>query len=123
MAAANQPSCAKGKTSRESLEAVHARLAGDLRSCVCFHGPGEGCDCRKPGTRFVTEAQRELDLDLSRCWFIGDQDSDLACGRGAGMRVILVEHGPSAAKRGAIEPDFRARDLTEAIDLVIQNEP
>lgn len=119
----NQPSFAKGKISRESLEEVHARIVGELKSYVCFHHPDDGCDCRKPGTRFVLEAQRELDLDLSRSWFIGDQDSDLACGRAAGMRVILIEHEPSAHKRGRIEPDFRARDLTEAVELVIQNEP
>lgn len=119
----NQPSFAKGKISRESLEAVHAQIAGSLKSYVCYHGPADGCDCRKPGTKFVDDAARELDLDLAQSWFIGDQDSDLACGRAAGMRVILIEHAHSAHKRGRIEPDFRALDLAAAIEHVIQNAP
>lgn len=130
----NQPSYAKGKTSKESLEAVHRAVLDALaregvviaRDYVCFHHPDAivdelrvACDCRKPGTRFLRDAARELELDLARSWMVGDQDSDLACGRAAGCKVALLEHRGSAHKRGAIEPDLRVGSLEELARALI----
>jgi phosphoglycolate phosphatase-like HAD superfamily hydrolase len=49
---------------------------------------------------------------------VGDQDSDLACGRAAGCKVALLEHPGSEHKRGKVEPDLRVRDLGELADGV-----
>ena len=127
----NQPSHAKGKTSREELLEVHDAVVAALgvpiaRSYLCFHHPDAivdelrvRCDCRKPGTASLLAAAGEFDLDLAASWMIGDQDSDLACGRAAGCRVVLIEHEGSAHKRGAIEPDLRCASLAEAASLIL----
>jgi D-glycero-D-manno-heptose 1,7-bisphosphate phosphatase len=127
----NQPSFAKGKTSREELQEVHDAVVASLdvpiaRSYLCFHHPEAivddlrvKCDCRKPGTKSLRDAAEEFGVDLSRSWMVGDQDSDLACGRAAGCRVALIEHRGSAHKRGEIEPDLRVRDLTELATSLI----
>jgi len=116
----NQPDHAKGKAKREDIEAVHGEILRRLdglitRSYVCFHQAGEGCDCRKPSPRFLREAAQEFDVDLSQSWMIGDQDSDLACGRAAGTHIALVEHPRSAHKRGAITPELRGKNLEEVV--------
>jgi D-glycero-D-manno-heptose 1,7-bisphosphate phosphatase len=124
----NQPSYAKGKVTKDELLDVHDTVLGALsehavpvtKSYQCFHHP-EGivpeyrmsCECRKPGTLFLREAAREFDVALSESWMIGDQDSDLACGRAAGCKVALIEYPQSANKRGKIEPDLRCRTLAE----------
>lgn len=125
----NQPSYAKGKTSREELlevqDAVVVRVGVPIAaSYLCFHHPQAlveelriACDCRKPGARSLRDAARDLDIDLTRSWMIGDQDSDLAAGRAAGCRVALLEHPRSANKRGTIEPDVRVRDLAELVKV------
>ena len=123
----NQPSHRKGKTSREDLEAVHEEVVRRLgvpvtRSYICFHHPDDRCECRKPSPYFLREAARELDVDLSASWMVGDQDSDLACGRAAGCKVALIEHRGSEHKRGAIEPDLRVRDLTELALVILSRE-
>jgi D-glycero-D-manno-heptose 1,7-bisphosphate phosphatase len=118
----NQPSAAKGKTSIEALREVNDAVIAQLpiaRSYVCFHHPSEGCDCRKPKPFFLHEAARELGVDLAQSWMVGDQDSDLTCGRAAGCKVALIEHHGSAHKRGAIEPDLRVRDLRELVRALI----
>lgn len=125
----NQPSYAKGKVSRASLEAVHEAIIAPLpitRAYVCFHHPEAvlddwrvACDCRKPGTRFLREAAAEFDVDLQSSWMVGDQDSDLLCGRAAGCRVALIEHHGSAHKRGAIEPDVRVDSLRELAAILL----
>lgn len=119
----NQPSHAKGKTSRDNLESVHSEILRHLdglitRGYVCFHQADDGCDCRKPSPRFLREAAQEFDVDLSQSWMIGDQDSDLACGRAAGTHIALVEHPRSANKRGAITPEVRGATLEEVIGAI-----
>jgi len=119
----NQPSYAKGKTSLEDLREVHGRVVASLgvpitRSYQCFHHPDERCVCRKPSAYFLREAQQQFDIDLGQSWMIGDQDSDLACGRAAGCRVALIEHPASANKRGEIEPDLRGANLREVMTRI-----
>jgi D-glycero-D-manno-heptose 1,7-bisphosphate phosphatase len=128
----NQPSYAKGKTTREDLSAVQdsviARLAVPItRSYVCFHHPEalveelrQVCDCRKPGTQFLRDAAREFHVDLTASWMAGDQDTDLLCGRSAGCWVALVTSRGSEGKRGSIEPDLSVDTLSELADLLLE---
>lgn len=114
----NQPSHAKGKTSLEELREVHDAVVRALpvpitRSYLCFHRSEDHCECRKPKPYFLHEAARDFDVDLTASWMVGDQDSDLLCGRAAGCRVALMENPQSANKRGKVEPDLRVRDLAE----------
>ena len=124
----NQPSAAKGKTSLEELREVQDAVVRSLdvpiaRSYECFHHPRDGCACRKPSPYFLREAAREFDLDLAQSWMVGDQDSDLACGRAAGCRVALIEHPGSAHKRGTIDPDLRVNDLDELVSALSTQHP
>lgn len=127
----NQPSYAKGKTTMEDTQdvqdAVVARLGVTIaHSYLCFHHPESIvadlrvlCDCRKPGAQSLREASRDFDVDLSGSWMIGDQDSDLACGRAAGCKVALIENPRTADKRGEVEPDLRAHTLTQLADEIL----
>jgi D-glycero-D-manno-heptose 1,7-bisphosphate phosphatase len=130
----NQPSFAKGKTSKEELLEVHEAVLASLtvpiaRSYVCFHHPDAivdalrvKCECRKPGTKSLRDAAAEFDVDLTRSWMAGDQDSDLKCGRAAGCSVALIESRGSEAKRGKVEPDLRVRDLEELAGVILSRE-
>ncbi len=75
---------------------VAAIVAGGGRidaSYLCPHHPQAGCACRKPAPGMLLQAARDLDLDLSRSWLIGDACSDLQAARAAGVRGILVRTG------------------------------
>jgi len=128
----NQPSFAKGKTSLEALEAVHRAMldrlgeegAGLDGAFYCYHHPqgivpgySGTCPCRKPGPHLVLQAAREHSLDLSRSWFVGDQDSDLLCGRNAGCRTVLIRCEASRSKCGAVEADHRCTNLADLLDI------
>jgi D-glycero-D-manno-heptose 1,7-bisphosphate phosphatase len=120
----NQPNVAKGKARREDVESVNQRVVELLdvpiaRSYICFHQAEELCVCRKPSPYFLHQAQNEFGVDLERSWMVGDQDSDLACGRAAGCKVALIEHHGSAHKRGSVEPDLRVNDLEELANALI----
>lgn len=53
---------------------------------------------RKPNPGMILEAQRRLGLDLARSTFLGDQPSDMAAARAAGVgRRVLLTHGAPLA--------------------------
>ena len=64
-------------------------------------------------------AARELDIDLSASWMVGDGDADVGAGRAAGCRTILVEHPGSAHRRGAETPDVTVATILEAAHHVV----
>ncbi|HUJ15649.1 MAG TPA: HAD-IIIA family hydrolase [Thermoanaerobaculia bacterium] len=113
----NQPDAAKGRTTRDALRAVHARLVEDLRGApvteffYCFHRAEDRCECRKPSPKFVLDAAKKYGIDLNESWFAGDADTDIECGRRAGLRTALLEYEHSRSKRGAERPDWVCRDL------------
>lgn len=130
----NQPSYAKGKTTLEKLQAIEKLLSDyvEENGCLinkyyyCYHHPkgivsgfSGPCDCRKPGTLFLEQAAKEFDLDLATCFFIGDQDTDIQCGKNAGMKTIKIHNKHSKAKSGLEAPDIFADNLYDAAKMVI----
>jgi D-glycero-D-manno-heptose 1,7-bisphosphate phosphatase len=131
----NQPAAAKGRVGLAQLLGVHRRVAELLAqegvrladSRLCPHHP-EGvvpalsgaCRCRKPAPGMLLNAAAMLDIDLSRSWMVGDTDADLAAGRAAGCRTLLIEHAGSAHKRlRAFKPDLQACDLISGVPLLL----
>lgn len=124
----NQPSAAKGKTTLEALSAVHEAMMRALSpisftdSFYCHHHPDAvietlrgPCPCRKPSPHFLHLAATRHDLELASCWMVGDQDTDIACGRAAGCHTLLVPNPDSSAKRGREVPDQICDDLSQAL--------
>jgi histidinol-phosphate phosphatase family protein len=125
----NQSGVARGLYRRRSLERVLVRLATLLEEAgtpldaiyACPHHPryGPRCLCRKPGTRMLRLAARDLGLDLRRSVSIGDQWRDAAAGRRAGGRGILIDR---RARQGGRKDaaDAVVRDLLEAARLLVR---
>jgi D-glycero-D-manno-heptose 1,7-bisphosphate phosphatase len=80
----------------------------------CPHETDAGCDCRKPGAGLLLRAADECGLDLDRSVLIGDMESDIDAGRGAG--VFTVRLGCTAGQTAA---DLVAEDLPAAVELVL----
>ena len=104
----NQAGVARGYFPEARVAAVHAHLSALLAEhgarvdayYHCPHHPTAGlgryrvdCDCRKPKPGLLLAAARELDIDLSRAWMIGDKPCDAGAGRAAGCRTLLVRTG------------------------------
>lgn len=79
------------------------------------------CDCRKPAPGLVLRAARELGLDLSASWLVGDILDDIEAGRRAGCRTILIDAGNETEWRmsPARLPNHVAADLGEAAGLIV----
>jgi D-glycero-D-manno-heptose 1,7-bisphosphate phosphatase len=52
---------------------------------------------RKPNPGMLLRAIAELRIDAARALMIGDQETDMAAGRAAGIRGVLYDHGTDIA--------------------------
>jgi histidinol-phosphate phosphatase family protein len=136
----NQPVAARGECTEDELRAIHTHLETLLgregayldRIYYCPHHPDKGfpgerpelkivCDCRKPAVGMLQRAAEDMRIDLARSVLVGDRTSDILCARRAGVTSILTATGAGGLD-GAYdaEPDFRAADLAEAVDLILR---
>lgn len=131
----NQPDAAKGKTTIENLHKVQEKLHEYLVSnniffkkyYYCFHHSDgivseykSDCECRKPKPYFLLQAIDEFNIKPEISWMIGDRDSDIECGKSAGVRTILVENTDSESYRGETSPDFTVSDFNKAVSLILK---
>ena len=120
--ATNQPDVGRGTLQQGVVESIHAQMRAQLpidRVEVCFHA-GKGasdCDCRKPKPGMLLRAARELNIDLAQSWMVGDRWRDVDCGHAAGCRTVFIDRGYAEELRQ--KPDFSARHLGEAADIIL----
>ena len=106
--ATNQSGVARGFFPESVVEAVHRHIASMLEAggaridayYYCPHHPdgkvqgyAQHCDCRKPGRGLVDRAARELGIDPTRSFVVGDRWLDVALARAVGAQSILVRTG------------------------------
>ena len=103
------------------MHAVGIRVDGTY---YCPHHPDHGgpCDCRKPGTGLYVRAARELDVDTSASYYVGDKLSDVLPARALGGLGILVRTGYGAQFEPELPEEFLvADDVSGAVDLIVQD--
>lgn len=122
----NQSGIGHGYFTDEQYQAVHEELVRQLEPVridgvyYCADAPENAGHRRKPNPGMVFEAAADLDIDLPRSYFVGDRAGDIECGRNAGTRTVLVEtgYGLNAAE---CTPDYRARDLVDAVEWILRD--
>ncbi|CAN5656234.1 HAD family hydrolase [soil metagenome] len=81
------------------------------------------CDCRKPKPGMLLRAASDLDIDLSRSWFVGDILDDIEAGKCAGCKTVLVDLGTESLPQSAMRwPDVVARDAVHAMQIIQSSE-
>lgn len=116
----NQPDVARGTQSREAVEQINARLREQLPVTAiytCYHDTADNCQCRKPLPGLLMDAAAAYNIDLSGSFMVGDRWSDIAAGQTAGCTTLLIDLPYSKADR--CTPDYRVRDLPEAVDIIL----
>jgi len=105
----NQPVVARGECTEAGLRQIHNRLEWLLGKShayldaiyYCPHHPDSGypgervdlkiaCACRKPATGLLELATRDLNIDVSRSWMIGDSTTDIQAAKSFGIPSVLV---------------------------------
>jgi D-glycero-D-manno-heptose 1,7-bisphosphate phosphatase len=118
----NQPDVGRKTLKKEIVEAIHVEMCRQLpidRVEVCYH-PGKDqsdCDCRKPKPGMLLRAAKELGIELAQSWMVGDRWRDIDCGHAAGCRTVFIDRGYAEALKQ--QPDFRAKNLLEAMEIIL----
>ncbi|MCK4649156.1 HAD family hydrolase [bacterium] len=93
----------------------------------CPHHPEFGppkyrknCNCRKPKPGMLEKAAKKFNLDLKKCYVIGDKVDDIKLAQNVGARGILVLTGYGQKTREKIRPDYIARYLYQAVKWILK---
>lgn len=128
----NQSGIARGFLTEIDLRKIHQELVLRLKRkgavldkiYYCPHHPKDNCNCRKPKTELLKRATRELNLNLSQSFIIGDKLSDIKLGKNFGIKAILVFTGYGKeeykiAQKEQIKLDYTALNLYEAVQYIL----
>ncbi len=139
----NQSGVARGYFTESLLHQVHQRMEDLLKKegahldgiYYCPHHPDAGtppyrqkCRCRKPDTGLVETAVKELGVDCSKSYVIGDRGAELEFAHRIGAKGILVLTGYGKGEweycgdQWKVKPIHVALDLYEAVQWILQRE-
>ena len=76
-------------------------------------------DYRKPNPGMITTLAKKYHIDLKKSFFIGDTDIDMLTGKSAGVKTILVEGPKIKDYKMNIKPNFKVKNLTSAVNLIL----
>jgi len=141
----NQAGVARGLFTEDFVKITNEHLQTALRQkeayidnfYYCPHHPTEGigiylqqCNCRKPAPGMLLQAAQDLNIDLTRSYFVGDSFRDMEAAKKAGVKGILVktgygqdllqDDGPNRETAEA-KPDFIAADILEAVKWILKD--
>ena len=135
----NQSGVAKGMYQEEDVERFNTAMEEELKKkgafvdalYYCPHHPEAtvekykvDCYCRKPNPGMLERAAKDMNIDLTRSFMIGDKLSDIQAGQRVCCKTILVltGHGREELRRlresDRIKPTFVVNDLYHVIGEV-----
>jgi D-glycero-D-manno-heptose 1,7-bisphosphate phosphatase len=134
----NQSAVARGFITESFVDQVHRELGTRLSGggarvdafYYCPHHPdgtvaryARRCDCRKPERGLVERAARDLNLDPSRSFVVGDTWLDIGLARAFGARGVLVRTGSGAVEEmrppASLRADAVVDNLAAAVSWIL----
>lgn len=133
----NQAGVAKGLYTKNKLYCITRYMMKEVRSAgakikrvfYCTHRSDHGCDCRKPEIGSIVRALESMNKTIhsaKKAYLVGDTEVDIKAGHNAGCKTIFVLSGredQSYIKKWEVRPDFIAKDLFEAAQIIVQETP
>jgi D-glycero-D-manno-heptose 1,7-bisphosphate phosphatase len=117
----NQPDVARGKISIKDVELINEYILKNLpidRIYCCYHDDADNCECRKPKTGMIMQARRDYNLDLKKCFVVGDRWRDIEAGKNAGCKTIFVDYGYDEGLKS--KPDFVVKEVRHIIKYILK---
>ena len=144
VAISNQAVVARGLVAEADVATINDHLDRLLQAegappldgwYVCPHHPNAtlpayrlNCECRKPKPGLLLRAAKELDINLTGSFMVGDRMTDVLAGHRASCRTVLVQTGKhteppietSEALDMSVQPDHICADLAEAAKWILK---
>lgn len=132
----NQSGVGRGYITKEQVAAVNAELHRQLGLeldgiYLCYEDPNNpetipesGISERKPSPVLVLRAAEDMQLDLTRSFFVGDRMADVRCGHNAGMPSVMLttNSGDKRFEAAKAEADVVVSGIGEAVEWILAQE-
>ena len=137
----NQSGIAQGLIEPSFVQVCHDEMRARLQRggtdldalYYCSHHPrgsvrefSVDCRCRKPSPGMVEDAVRDLGIDPTQSWVIGDKWLDVNLGHAVGARSILVRTGWGSDQERKRPADQRVEaicdNLIHAVSVILHND-
>jgi D-glycero-D-manno-heptose 1,7-bisphosphate phosphatase len=132
----NQAGVARGLVTEDMLQTIDKTLHKWVLNggahldgiYYCPHHPEHGvypykqvCECRKPHPGLIKRAHRDLDIDLSLSYMVGDKATDIQAGKSAGAKTVFVMSGRGKEQKEKlkVKPDHVADNLLKAVTWIL----
>lgn len=90
------------------------------KTYYCPHKPEDNCECRKPNTKFLKDAEKDFGIDLKKSFVIGDRKSDMKLG--INCKTIFIANKNNNEVKNKIPADYFAEDLLDAAKWIIKSQ-
>jgi D-glycero-D-manno-heptose 1,7-bisphosphate phosphatase len=123
------------KSTHQGLSAQFADAGAEIDAWYyCPHHPDAvveeyrvKCECRKPATGMLRDAARDLDLDLSASWVVGDQWRDVQLAHAGGLRSVFLRTGHGRYQEatwpaGVAPPTETSDNLMAAVSVILERD-
>ena len=100
----NQSGIAKGIYSHGNVKEIHQFMVAKLLEngiqineiYYCPHHPDYSeCLCRKPGSLMLEKAVSTFNLDVKKCFMLGDRDRDIEAAERIGIKGVKIDSNTS----------------------------
>ena len=82
---------------------------------ICTHTADENCECRKPKTLYIEKAIEKFNLDISKCYFIWDKESDIQTWINAWCKTVLIKNSQYECN---IPVDYTVNTIMEFAEMI-----
>jgi len=132
----NQSGISRGFFDEDALGEVHEELVSMLAAegarldgiYFCPHHPkgkireySIQCKCRKPEPGLLIKAADDLDLDLEKCYLVGDKADDMEAIHRVKGKAVLMKHQSKGDFAGMSKPDYKADNLKDALAWIMED--
>lgn len=138
----NQSGIGRGHIKEQNLHEIHKKMSHAFEKkgahfdgiyyCPHYEDSNQpeyrkDCSCRKPNSGMAQQAARDLNIDTTQSYMIGDKVEDILFGKNIQAAAILVLTGfgqktlPRLREQG-IEPAYVAHNLLDAVGWILERE-
>lgn len=121
----NQPGIAFGNIKDSMLDKITKKMNSKINADAvyyCTHHPAytKECECRKPKDGLLKKAAKELDIDISQSYMVGDNLIDIKAGKKCKKTFLVAFNFDTISQIRAIgvKADYYVYDLHEAAKII-----
>ena len=117
----NQPDITRKIITESDLISMHKIISKKTQIkhfYVCPHDEKDLCECRKPKPGLITQAAKELQLDLNSSFLVGDRWRDIAAAQALNIESFFIDY--SYAEKQPSKPYTRVSSLLEVSKILAE---